>query len=66
MTARRLLWLQGETILYLRVYETTPLAPASPHSVWTSQLAVYDLVSSRDTALTSGLVLNDHLSPCNH
>jgi Tol biopolymer transport system component len=66
LTARELLWLQGETVLYLRPYETTPLAPASPHSVWTSQLAVYDLVSHKDTALTSGVMLNDHLSTCGH
>jgi dipeptidyl aminopeptidase/acylaminoacyl peptidase len=64
LTARRLLWLQGETVLYLRPFGTTPLAPASPHSVWTSQLAVYDLASHKDTPLTSGLVLNDDLSPC--
>ena len=66
LTARRLLWRQGETVLYLRPYGTTPLAPASPHSVWTSQLAVYDLASRKDSALTSGLVLNDHLSSCGH
>lgn len=66
LTARRLLWLQGETVLYLRPLETTPLAPASPHSVWTSQLAVYDLALHKDTALTSGLVLNDDLSTCGH
>jgi hypothetical protein len=62
LTARRLLWLQGETALYLRPFGTTPLGPASPHSVWTSQLAVYDLASRKDKALSSGLVLNDHLS----
>ncbi len=39
LTARQLLWLQGETILYLRPFGTTPLAPSSRHSVWTSQLA---------------------------
>jgi dipeptidyl aminopeptidase/acylaminoacyl peptidase len=66
MTARRLLWLQGETVLYLRPYETTPLAPASPHNVWTSQLAAYDLASRKDKALTSGLVLNDYLTTCGH
>ncbi len=66
LTARQLLWLQGGTVLYLRPYGTTLLAPASPHSVWTSQLAVYDLASRKDTALTSGLVLNDYLSTCGH
>jgi Tol biopolymer transport system component len=66
LTARRLLWLQGETVLYLRPFETTPLAPASPHSVWTSQLAVYDLASRKDMALTSSLVLNNYLSTCGH
>jgi hypothetical protein len=64
LTARGLLWLQGEAVLYLRPFETTPLAPASPRSVWTSQFAIYDLASHKDTALTSGLVLNDYLSTC--
>lgn len=66
LTARRLLWLQGETVLYSRPYGTTPLSPGSPHNVWTSELAVYDLASHKDTALTSGLVLNDSLSTCVH
>lgn len=65
LTARRLLWLQAETVLYLRPYGTTPLV-AGPHSVWTSQLATYDLASHRDMALTSGLQLNDDLSTCAH
>jgi WD40-like Beta Propeller Repeat len=65
-TARRALWLQGETVLYLRPFETTPLAPASPHSVWTARLAVYDLASHKDKALTSSLVLNNYLSACGH
>jgi hypothetical protein len=64
LTARRLLWLQSDTVLYLRPFETAPLAPASPHSVWISQLAVYDLSSHKDTALTSGLVLTDDPSTC--
>jgi Tol biopolymer transport system component len=64
LTARHLLWLQGGTVLYLRPYGTTPLAPASPHSVWTSQLAVYDPASHKDKALTSALALNDGLSTC--
>jgi Tol biopolymer transport system component len=66
LTARRLLWLQAEKVLYLRPFRTTPLAPASSHSVWTSVLAVYDLASRNDTALTSGLVLNNYLSSCGH
>lgn len=66
LTARRLLWLRAGTILYSRPYATTPLAPASPHSVWTSQLAVYDPTSKKDTELTSGLVLNEYLSVCEH
>ena len=66
LTAWRLLWLQNDTVLYLRPFETTPLAPASPHTVWTSQLAVYDLASHKGTGLTSGLVLNDDLSNCRH
>jgi hypothetical protein len=64
LTARRVLWLQPESVLYLRPYGTTPLAAGSPHSVWTSDLALYDLASHKDTALTSGLVLNDDLSIC--
>jgi Tol biopolymer transport system component len=64
MTARRLLWLRAGTILYLRPYATTPLAPGSAHSVWTSQLAVYDPDSHKDTVLTSGLALNNYLAAC--
>ena len=64
LTARVLLWLQPERVLYLRPYGTSPLSPESPHSVWTSELAVYDLASHKDMALTSGLVLNDDLSTC--
>lgn len=64
LTARRLLWLQGETILYLRPYGTTALTPGSRHSVWTSQLAIYDPATHKDASLTSGLVLNDFLSTC--
>lgn len=64
LTARRLLWLRDETILYLRPYGLTVLSPGSPHSVWTSQFAVYDLASRKDVALTSGLVLNDGLTAC--
>lgn len=64
LTARHLLWLQGGTVLYLRPFKTTPLAPGSRHTVWTSQLAVYDLASHKDTALTSGLTLNDDLASC--
>jgi hypothetical protein len=70
LTARALLWLQAERVLYLRPYRTTPLSPESPHgrqhSVWTSELAVYDLASHKDRAVISGLVLNDDLSNCGH
>jgi dipeptidyl aminopeptidase/acylaminoacyl peptidase len=66
LTARGLLWLQPGSVLYLRPYRTTPLAPESPHNVWTSELAVYDLASHKDRALISGLVLNDDLSTCGH
>jgi dipeptidyl aminopeptidase/acylaminoacyl peptidase len=66
LTARGLLWLQPGRVLYLRPYGTTPLAPESPHNVWTSELAAYDLASHKDTALISGLVLNDDLSTCGH
>jgi dipeptidyl aminopeptidase/acylaminoacyl peptidase len=66
LTARGLLWLQPGRVLYLRPYGTTPLAPESPHNVWTSELAAYDLASHKDSALISGLVLNDDLSTCGH
>jgi dipeptidyl aminopeptidase/acylaminoacyl peptidase len=62
LTARQLLWLRGETLLYLNPFVTTPLTSASRHSVWTSQLAIYDLASHKETALTSGLVLIDDFS----
>ncbi|HVW08948.1 MAG TPA: hypothetical protein VHC90_10215 [Bryobacteraceae bacterium] len=64
LTARRLLWMGDDRILYLRPYATTPLAAGSPHEVWTSQLAVYDLVSHKDTGLTSGAVLVNSLAEC--
>lgn len=64
LTARMLVWLAGDRLVYLRPYQTTPLAAGSAHSVWTSQLAVYDLASRKDRALTPGLVLNDSLSSC--
>ncbi|HXE62586.1 MAG TPA: hypothetical protein VN519_03555 [Bryobacteraceae bacterium] len=64
LTARRLLWLRDKTILYLRPYGLTPLSPGSAHRVWTSQVAVYDVASRKDMALTSGLVLNDFLATC--
>jgi hypothetical protein len=63
LTARELLWLQ-KTVLFLRPYETTPLGPGSPHNVWTSQLATFDLASRNEKALTSGVVLSDDVSNC--
>jgi len=65
LTAQKLLWLpDGRTLLYLRPVATAPLAPGSPHNVWTAQLAAFDLATHKDTALTTGLVLNDELSSC--
>ena len=64
LTARGALWLRDETVLYLRPYGLAPLSPGSAHSVWTSQAAFYDLTSRQDTALTSGLVLNEGLAAC--
>jgi Tol biopolymer transport system component len=66
LTAQKLLWLQGGSLLYLRPVETTPLVPGSGHNVWTAQLAVFDLKTQKDTQLTTGLVLNDYLSSCGH
>ena len=64
LTARRVLWLRDETVLYLRPYGLSSLSTGRAHSVWTSQVAVYDLVSRKDRVLTSGLVLNDSLALC--
>lgn len=64
LTAQKLLWLQGGSLLYLRPVETSPLAPASRHTVWTAQLAVFDLKTQKDSQLTRGLALNDYLSSC--
>jgi Tol biopolymer transport system component len=67
LTAQTVLWLQGGgTLLYLRPVATTPLAPGSPLTVWTAQLAAFDLHTHKDTQLTTGLVLNDYLSSCGH
>jgi dipeptidyl aminopeptidase/acylaminoacyl peptidase len=65
LTAQKVLWLQaGSTLLYLRPVATTVLAPGSTHSVWTAQLAAFDLATHKGTELTSGVVLNDYLSSC--
>jgi len=67
LTAQKVLWLQGgRLLLYLRPVMTTPLAPGSRHNVWTAQLAVFDLATHKDSALTTGGVLNDYLSSCGH
>jgi WD40 repeat protein len=66
LTAQTVLWLQGGTLLYLRPVATTPLAPGSTHTVWTAQLAAFDLATHKDTQLTTGLALNDYLSACGH
>lgn len=65
LTARQVIWLRTDiTLLYLRPFETTPLKPGSTHSVWTAQLATFDLVTHKDTQLTTGLELNDYMSSC--
>lgn len=64
LTAQKLLWLQGGSLLYLRPVGLTPLSPGSSHKVWTTQLAVFDLKTHKDSQLTTGLVLNDYLSSC--
>jgi Tol biopolymer transport system component len=64
ITAQTLLWLKTGSLLYLRPVATAPLTPGSSHSVWTAQLAVFDLSTKKDTQLTTGLVLNDYLSSC--
>jgi Tol biopolymer transport system component len=65
LTARTVLWLaDGGKVLYLRPVGMMPLASGSTHRVWTTQLAVFDLGTHKDTELTTGLVLNDYLSAC--
>jgi WD40 repeat protein len=66
LTAQKVLWLQGGTLLYLRPVATTVLAPGSTHSVWTAQLAAFDLATHKDKELTTGLVLNDYIASCDH
>jgi dipeptidyl aminopeptidase/acylaminoacyl peptidase len=66
LTARKVLWLAGGRLLYLRPVGMAPLGPGSRHSVWTTQLAVLDLSTGKDTALTTGIVLNDDVSVCGH
>lgn len=64
-TAESALWLTGgEKILYVRPIDLLPIAPGSRHSVWSSQLAIYDLATHRDTALTSGVVMNGDMAFC--
>jgi len=63
--ARHVLWLPGrETVLYIKPIGLTPLPPTGKHSVWTSQLASFDLATRRDTPLTSGLSNNIALGLC--
>jgi Tol biopolymer transport system component len=64
LTAQKLLWLHGGSLLYLRPAGTTPLTPGSSHYVWTAQLGVFDLKTQKNTQLTRGLVLNDYLASC--
>jgi WD40-like Beta Propeller Repeat len=66
VTAQKVLWLRGGALLYLRPVATTPLATGSKHSVWTAQLAAFDLATHKDTELTTGLMLNDYMSSCGH
>jgi hypothetical protein len=67
LTAQKVVWLPGGgTLLYLRPVGMTPLEPRGTHNVWTTQLAVFDLATHKDTELTTGLVLNDYLSYCGH
>jgi hypothetical protein len=65
MTAQHLLWLPGrETVLYIKPIELLPLPSAGKHSVWTSQLALFELATRKDTLLTSGLSNNIALGLC--
>jgi Tol biopolymer transport system component len=64
LTAQTVVWLPSGGLLYLRPVKTTPLAPGSPHQVWTAQLALFDLATRKDTEMTTGLVLNDYLAAC--
>ncbi len=65
LTAQDLVWLPGgHTVVYIRPVATTPLAAGSPHSVWTSDLAAFELMTHKDTPLSTGLVLNDYLAAC--
>lgn len=65
LTARSVLWLpSGDTLLYLQPVGMTSLAPGSPHNVWTTQLARFDIATHTDTKLSTGPVLNDYLSFC--
>jgi Tol biopolymer transport system component len=65
LTAQEVLWLPGgKTVLYTKPIGLTPLALGSRHSVWTVQLARYDLATQRDSVLTSGLVKSGDLAFC--
>ncbi len=65
LTARQVIWLRGGSrLLYLRPFATTLLLAASTHAVWTAELALFDMATHKDTALTTGLVLNDYMSSC--
>ncbi len=65
LAAQEVLWLPGgDSVLYMKPLDLLPLARGSRHSVWTTQLALYDLATHRDVPLTSGLVNNLAIGFC--
>ncbi len=65
MTGSNAVWLPGrDAILYTTPRDLTPLSPGSKHGVWTTQLALFDLASRKETLLTSGLTNVDNLTLC--
>ena len=52
-------WLPGRhAIVYSTPRDTVPLSASGEHSVWSSQLAMFDLAAHKRTLLTSGVTNN--------
>ncbi|MGA2739429.1 MAG: hypothetical protein ABSG65_18560 [Bryobacteraceae bacterium] len=58
-------WIPGSNaIVYSTPRDLVPLPPSGKHSVWSAQLAMFDLTAHKQTLLTSGLTNNDEPIVC--
>jgi Tol biopolymer transport system component len=65
MTGYNPVWLpDGHAILYETPRDLVPLPPSGTHSVWSAQLALFDVATSNTQRLTSGLSNNVQPALC--